>query len=182
MDPFVEAIGKTGGFALAAAILAYAIYTQRDQIGKAIGAWALRRRAHSASSVVAELNGKLLEAVGKAIEPLMEEAIDRRFKEMPEFMREKIKALGEHGANQALNVFLLEHSPQWNAIEAKTHTIAAETRSQTATIDQAKVVMADLTAAVSDLGASVARIEGFLDRPVRSPRVGQKRGKYPKKR
>lgn len=62
-----------------------------------------------AAKAVTELNGKLVEAVRLAIQPLIKESMeatfDARFREMPEFIREKIRGLGEHGANNAILVW-----------------------------------------------------------------------------
>jgi len=83
---FVSAMAKQSGYVLVYLLLAYAAFTQREKIGTALEAYATSRQSRAAES----LNGKLVDALGKAMGPMMEDAVDKRFEEMPWRMREKI--------------------------------------------------------------------------------------------
>lgn len=92
-DLLLQAVSHQSGYSLSAALLSLAIFFQRNRIGKVLEARALSRNAGNHSKAIESFNGKLISALGQAIAPLLQESVDRRFREMPEFMRDKIREI-----------------------------------------------------------------------------------------
>ena len=150
MEPeIIKAIGAQGGYALATVLLAATAYRLSPSLGRAIESRAMRARARHIGQAIDQLNGKLIAAIGRAIEPLMTQTVDRRFDEMPERMRNKIKGIGEHGANGALAVFELRFAPRIQEIDTRLG-------EQCERLDRVETL-------VADVGRGVARIEGRLE-------------------
>lgn len=154
---YIKIVAEQASFALAAVVVALAIYSQRNRIGKAVEARVLHNKAAREGNALERYNGKLVEAISKAIEPLLELAVDRRFREMPEFMRDKIKALGEHGANNALTVYELKIAPR--IAETTTRLDGINERMDGA--DERQNRMEGL---LNQAITTLARVEGRLER------------------
>jgi len=126
----VSAVARQGGYALAAAVISLMLYSQREKIGTAIQAHATSRQWRAVESA----NGKLVDALGKAMGPVMESAIDKRFREMPEFMREKIEGVVA------------------DEIRGISNELVAQGKRQDRMEDQ-----------LSDVARMVSRIEGMME-------------------
>jgi phage terminase Nu1 subunit (DNA packaging protein) len=115
----VAAMARQNGYVLAALLLALAVYNQREKLGTAIQARAESTKTRAAES----LNGKLVEALGKAMGPIMERAVDDRIKEMPEFMREKIAAIVTDRLEWTKNELISQRN-QLNDLDEKLGDVA----------------------------------------------------------
>lgn len=169
-EEFLITLAKQSSYAFAAVLVAYAIFTQRNRIGRAFESRSQRHHTQAQTFAIDQLNGKLMEVLGKAITPLIELAVDQRFRDMPEFMRDKIKILGEHGANNALLAYELKVTPRYLELTARTeeqtrrlNKIEKDVTERFDKIDEGVTVRFDkIEALVIEAGKGVSRIEGRL--------------------
>lgn len=127
----VTAVATKGGFGLGFCLLSFTVFSLREKIGIVLEA-----RATARSWKAVEIgNGKLADRLAKSVAPIMESAIDNRFREMPEFMREKISAI----------------------VADKMEWTKNELLSQSKQLD-------DLNRSLGDVARIVSHIEGRLDK------------------